>query len=101
MACDVQGVRIAKKHSAIITVVYPLYYPNLSPIIHAWVLLKRQPLIEYPDIGDTQGGPDAVKKLSEVLLKAWENIPDKHFKSLWHSKPDHIEAVTEAKGCYT
>lgn len=75
VASDVQGVRSARKHSAIITVVYPLYHPNLSPIIHAWVLLKRQPLIEYPDIGDTEGGPNAVKKLSEVLLKAWEKNP--------------------------
>ncbi|KAF8244845.1 hypothetical protein K440DRAFT_476045, partial [Wilcoxina mikolae CBS 423.85] len=47
---------------------HPPYSPDLNPIEHAWVLLKKQLLIDYPNIGEISGGPDAVKaKLAEVL----------------------------------
>ncbi|KAF8247978.1 hypothetical protein K440DRAFT_643417 [Wilcoxina mikolae CBS 423.85] len=50
---------------------HPPYSPDLNPIAHAWVLLKKQLLVDYPNIGDTSGGPDTVKvKLAEVLPKA-------------------------------
>ena len=61
---------------------HPPYSPDLNPIEYAWVLLKRQ-LIDYPDIGDTPGGPPAVKaRLAQVLPRVWDNIPRKHFEAL-------------------
>jgi hypothetical protein len=81
---------------------HPLYSTDLNHIEHAWVLLKRQRLVEYPDIGDAPGGPDTVKlRLAEVLPIVWEKISEKQFEQLWHSMPDRVQAVIEAKGWYT
>ena len=81
---------------------HPPYSPDLNPIEHAWVLLKRQVHIDYPWIGDYPGGPEKVKKkLAEILPLCWEKIPPKQFEALWRSMPDRVQAVIEAKGWYT
>ncbi|KAF8241429.1 hypothetical protein K440DRAFT_572032, partial [Wilcoxina mikolae CBS 423.85] len=81
---------------------HPPYSTDFNIIEHAWVLLKKQLLVDYPNIGDTPGGPDEVKaKLAEVLLKVWEKIPEHHFEKLWKSMPNRVQAVIEAKGWYT
>ena len=78
---------------------HPPYSPDLNPIEHVWVLLKRQLLIDYPNIGNTPGGPPAEKaRLAQVLPRVWDNIPQKHFEALWKSMPARVEAVIEAKG---
>jgi transposase len=81
---------------------HPPYSPDLNPIEHAWTLLKRQVLLDYPDIGDMKGGPDRVKaKLAELLPLCWKTIPEKHFKALWESMPNRVQAVIDAKGWQT
>ena len=81
---------------------HPPYSPDLNPIEHAWVLLKRQAHIDYPWIGDYPGGPQKVKKkLAEILPLYWEKIPPKQFEALWKSMPERVQAVIEAKGWYT
>ena len=81
---------------------HPSYSPDLHPIEHVWVLLKRQLLIGYPNIGNTPGAPPAVKaRFTQVLPRVWDNIPQKHFGALWKSMTARVEAVIEAKGWYT
>ena len=78
------------------------YSPNLNPIEHAWVFLKRQVHTYCPWIGDYPGGlPKVKKKLAEILPLCWEKIPPKQFEALGKSMPDRVQAVIEAKGWYT
>ena len=78
------------------------YSPDLNPIGHAWVELKKRLHQPYPRIADTPGGKQAVKKrLAEVLPLVWETIPEELFEKLWKSMSDRVAAVLEAKGGYT
>ena len=81
---------------------HPPYSPDLNPIEHAWVLLKRQVTEDYPDLADTPGGVGTVKaRLAEVLPLCWEKIPEMQFETLWKSMPDCVQAIIEAKGWQT
>ena len=78
------------------------YSPDLNPIEHVWVELKKQLHKQYPRIGDTLEGKEAVKKrLAQVLPLVWKTIPEEFFEKLWKSMPDSVAAVLEAKGGYT
>ena len=81
---------------------HPPYSPDLNPIEHAWVLLKRQVTEDYPDLADTPGVVDTVKaRLAEVLPLCWEKMPETLFETLWKSMPDRVQAIIEAKGWQT
>jgi hypothetical protein len=81
---------------------HPPYSPDLNPIEHVWVELKKRLQQQYPKIGDTKGGKEAVKKrLAEVLPLVWETISEEFFEKLWRSMPNRVAAVVEAKGWYT
>jgi len=90
------------ERNSIEVVEHPPYSPDLSPIEHTWVELKKRLYQQYPRIADTPGGTEAVKKtLSEVLPLVWETIREESFVKLWKSMPDRVAAVLEAKGGYT
>ena len=57
----------------------------------------------YPDIAETPGGPETVKRrLAEVLPEIWEQeIEGEFLGNLWKSMPRRVEAVIEANGWYT
>ena len=91
---------VLKRHRIVVDK-HPPYSPDLNPIEHVWVYLKRYLHKKYPDIADNPGGPDAVHaRLAEVLPEAWEAIPESIFES-WRSMPDRVAAVIVAKGWYT
>ena len=78
---------------------HPPYSPDLNPIEHEWVLIKRQVTEDYPDLADTPGGVDTVKgRLAEVLPLCWEKILETQFETLWRPMPYGVQAVIEAKG---
>ena len=90
------------ERNSIQLVEHPPYSPDLNPIEHVWVELKKRLHQQYPRIGDTPGGKEAVKKrLAEVLPLVWETIPEEFFEKLWKSMPDRVSAVLEARGGYT
>jgi transposase len=90
------------ERNSIELVEHPPYSPDLNPIEHVWVELKKRLHQQYPRIGDTPGGKEAVKRrLAQVLPLVWETIPEEFFEKLWKSMPDRVAAVLEARGGYT
>jgi len=80
---------------------HPPYSPDLNPIEHAWVELKKRLHQQYPRIGDTPGGKQGLKRrLAQVLPLVWETIPEEFFDKLWRSMPNRVAAVLEARGGY-
>ena len=74
---------IGWRENSIEVVDYPPYSPDLNPIEHVWVELKKQLHQQYPMIGDTAGGKEAVRRrLAHVLPLAWETIPEECFEKL-------------------
>jgi len=87
--------------NSIEVVEYPSYSPDLNPIEHVWVELKKPLHQQYPRIGNTLGGKEAVKRrLTQVLPLVWETIPEEFFEKLWKSMPDRVAAVLEARRGY-
>lgn len=81
---------------------HPPYSPDLNPIEHVWVELKRRLYQKYPDVLSTPGGPLAVKRrLAACLEDIWNEIPGSFFKSLYESMPRRVAAVIKANGWYT
>jgi len=61
----------------------PLYFPDLGPIEHVWVELKRRLHMKYPEIGITQEGPDKMKpRLAKVLPEIWQEILEASIENL-------------------
>ncbi|KAH0605323.1 uncharacterized protein H6S33_004545 [Morchella sextelata] len=81
---------------------HPPYSPDLNPIEHVWVELKKRFQSQYPNIKNTPGGPKRVKeRLAEVLPLVWDTIPEDFFERLWKSMPDRVAAVIAAGGWQT
>ena len=81
---------------------WPSNSPDLNPIEHVWVELKRRLHQKYLGIGNPTGGPDKVKaRMAEVQPEIWEKILEVYFEKLWKSMPDRVAAVIDANGWYT
>jgi len=90
------------ERNSIEVVEHPRYSPDLNPIEHAWVQLKKRLHQQDPRVGDTPRRKEAVKRrLAEVLPLVWETIPEEFFQKLWKSMPDRVAAVLEANRSYT
>ena len=73
---------------------WPAQSPDLSPIEHQWVHLKRQ-LDQYPT------APKGVWEIWERVVEEWNKIPSEVCQNLIESMPRRLEAVIRAKGGHT
>jgi hypothetical protein len=73
---------------------WPAQSPDLSPIEHQWVHLKRE-LAKYPR------APRGVWELWERVAEVWNAIPSEVCQNLIESMPRRLEAVIKAKGGHT
>ena len=73
---------------------WPAQSPDLSPIEHQWVHLKRK-LDEHPT------APKGVWKVWNRVAEEWNNIPPEVCQNLIESMPRRLEAVIKAKGGHT
>ena len=73
---------------------WPAQSPDLSPIEHQWVHLKRQ-LDRYPT------APKGVWEIWERVAEEWSKIPSEVCQNLIESMPRRLEAVIKAKGGHT
>ena len=78
----------------IIVLGWPAQSPDLNPIEHLWVYLKRK-LQEYPK------PPKGVHELWERVEKEWNKIPPETCQNLIASMPRRLQAVIRAKGGHT
>ena len=70
---------------------WPANSPDLNPIEHVWLLLKRQVGREKHNIRNTAD-------LRAAVVKAWNNFPLESVQRLIDSMPRRLEAVRAAKG---
>ena len=74
--------------------VWPAQSPDINPIEHLWVHLKRS-LQKHPR------PPKGVHELWDRVVEDWNNIPPETCQRLIESMPRRIEAVIKAKGGHT
>lgn len=73
---------------------WPAQSPDLSPIEHQWVHLKKE-LAKY------SRAPKGVWELWERVAEVWDAIPPEVCQNLIESMPRRLEAVIKAKGGHT
>ena len=73
---------------------WPAQSPDISPIEHQWVHLKRE-LAKYPT------PPKGVCEMWERSAEVWNSIPPEVCQNLIESMPRRLEAVIRAKGGHT
>ena len=73
---------------------WPAQSPDLNPIEHLWVHLKRQ-LAAYPTPSS------GINKLWECTQREWKAIDTAVVQNLIESMPRRVAEVIRAKGGYT
>ena len=73
---------------------WPAQSPDLNPIKHLWVHLKRQ-LAAYPTPSS------GINDLWERTQREWEAIDTAVVQNLIESMPRRVEEVIKARGGYT
>jgi hypothetical protein len=78
---------------------WPPYSPDLNPIEHLWIHLKRLVYIVNPDIDNITGGEDNIRAtLFEALFRAWELIDKDILYNYVDSMTTRVNAVIAAEG---
>ena len=81
---------------------WPAYSPDLNPIEHAWIELKKMINKHYPGIASMPGNPETIKRrIADAAEHCWELLDQRVQRRLIDSMPDRIKAVIKAQGWYT
>jgi hypothetical protein len=75
-------------------VAWPPHSPDLNPIEHVWIFMKRWIERNYPQRPTGQA-------LKAAIHAAWEAVPPEYLLKLVHSMPRRLESCIRAKGGYT
>jgi len=73
---------------------WPSQSPDLNPIEHIWVLLKRK-------LNMYENPPSGMLELWERVSNEWEAITKEDCLNVIDSMPSRIQSVLQAKGSYT
>jgi len=73
---------------------WPAQSPDINPIEHLWVHVKRQ-------MNTYETPPKGVFELWDRLAREWNKIPPETCQNFIESMPRRLEAVIKAKGGHT
>ena len=79
----------------------PPYSPDLNPIEHLWLALKRKVYQLPPELEDQGFSKEALSNLISACKEAWKLIDPEVLNALIDSMPTRIQAVITAEGWYT
>ena len=88
-------------HAIQLLELWPAHSPDLNPIEHAWVLLKRKMRELYPDIWELKQNALDIAEFTAKLEECWQAIDQAKLDALILSLPRRLEAVRKARGWYT
>lgn len=90
------------KDMAIPLIDWPPYSPDLNPIEHIWVHLKRKVMEIHPEYIEWVGnGEDDIRRLEIAIVEAWDALPKSLFDSLIEKYEKRVAAFIKAKGLHT
>ena len=82
------------KNSGMRVLAWPPQSPDLNPIEHLWVHLKKK-------LGEYDSPLRGMHELWERVEEQWNKIPAAECQKLIESMPRRVQAVIKAKGGYT
>ena len=83
------------------TLDFPLYSPNLNPIEHLWLALKRKILELHPELEQMGQSKEDLERLIEACKEAWLALDQSLMRHLIDSMDRRLEAVKKAHGWQT
>jgi DDE superfamily endonuclease len=83
------------------TLDFPPYSPDLNPIEHLWLALKRKVLELYPELEHMGQSKEDLERLIEACKEAWMALDQGLMRRLIDSMERRLKAVRKADGWQT